>query len=150
MLRRVVGGHESNITSIQFSYHLSLLATGTESGEVGVWDYELSQLLGICAGHSRYNGEITCIRFLEPYPVMATAGNDGKICLWAVRPAPIAQCYISIGAFMNQSFNGTDDTATPVRSMICHSGHSIKGISRGRVLKHSAIPADTYRDFKTN
>ena len=47
-LRRVYGGHTSAITAIKFSYHLSLIATGTESGEVAVWDYELSQLLGLC------------------------------------------------------------------------------------------------------
>ena len=51
-LRRVTGGHKSPISTIKFSYHLSLIATGTESGEVAVWDYELSQLLGICRGHS--------------------------------------------------------------------------------------------------
>lgn len=42
MVRRVTGGHTSIITTIEFSYHLSLIATGTETGEVGVWDYELS------------------------------------------------------------------------------------------------------------
>jgi len=41
-LRRVTGGHESPITTIAFSYFLNLIATGTESGEVAVWDYELS------------------------------------------------------------------------------------------------------------
>lgn len=51
-LRTVTGGHTSSITAIQFSYHLSMIATGTETGEVGVWDYELSQLLGVCRGHS--------------------------------------------------------------------------------------------------
>lgn len=89
LLRRVTGGHNSSVTAIEFSYHLSLIATGTETGEVGVWDYELSQLLGVCKGHSKSTGLITAISFLEPYPVMATAGLDGRICLWAVRPAPI-------------------------------------------------------------
>ena len=89
LLRRVTGGHNSSVTAIEFSYHLSLIATGTETGEVGVWDYELSQLLGVCKGHSKSTGLITAISFLEPYPVMETAGLDGRICLWAVRPAPI-------------------------------------------------------------
>lgn len=86
-LRRVVGGHKSFVTAIQFSYHLSLIATGTDTGEVGVWDYELSLLMGLCQGHSK-KAEITAIDFLVPYPVMVTAGTDGKICLWAVRPIP--------------------------------------------------------------
>lgn len=41
-LRTVSGGHVANISAIKFSYHLSLIATGTETGEVAVWDYELS------------------------------------------------------------------------------------------------------------
>ena len=150
MLRRVTGAHTHSITAISFSYHLSLIATGTESGEVGVWDYELSQLLGICHGHSKNTGEITAIEFLAPFPVMATAAMDGKVCLWAVRPAPVKQCYITIGCFYNVSFNGSDDSRMPVRGLQCHTGESLKGISRGRNLKHSQIPADTYRDFKTN
>ena len=109
MLRRVSGGHTSNVTAIEFSYHLSLIATGTETGEVGVWDYELSQLLGVCRGHSSSTGLITAINFLEPYPVMATAGLDGKVCLWAVRPAPVEMQYIAIGVFNNVSWNGQDD-----------------------------------------
>ena len=51
-LRHIYGGHTSAITAIKFSYHLSLIATGAENGEVAVWDYELSQVLGICQGHS--------------------------------------------------------------------------------------------------
>jgi WD40 repeat protein len=88
-LRHVTGAHQSSITVITFSYFLSLIATGTESGEVAVWDYELSQLLAICRGHSESNGEITAIEFLQPYPVMITAGQDSKICLWSVRPTPV-------------------------------------------------------------
>jgi len=87
LLRRVTGGHKSNITAIQFNYHLSLIATGTETGEVGVWDYELSQLLALCQGHSS-RSEITAIEFLAPFPVMVTAGLDSKVCLWTVRPTP--------------------------------------------------------------
>ena len=87
-LRNVTGGHKSNISAIKYSYYLSLIATGTEKGEVAVWDYELSQLLGICSGHSKSRGEICAIEFLQPYPVMVTAGLDSKIVIWAVRPAP--------------------------------------------------------------
>ena len=114
-----------------------MIATGTESGEVGVWDYELSQLLGICQGHNKGSGEITAIEFMQPFPVMATAAMDGKVILWAVRPAPQEMCYVSIGVFCNVSFNGNDDNRMPVRGMVCHAGESLKGISRGRNLKHS-------------
>ena len=146
-LRHVKGGHIANITIIKFSYHLSLVATGAENGEVAVWDYELSQLLGICLGTDL--SEITAIEFLEPYPVMVTASIDGKVCLWAVRPAPVERCHVTIGMFYNVSFNGSDDTRYPVRAMSCFAGSNLKGISRGRCMKHSMVNAETYRDFKT-
>ena len=130
-LRRVTGGHNRNISAIKFSYHLSLIATGTESGEVAVWDYELSQLLGICHGHSFSKGEITAIEFLEPYPIMVTAGLDSRVCLWTVRPVPTEKCYVTIGIFNNISFNYHDDTKYPVRSMKVYSEDNLSGISRG-------------------
>ena len=127
-----------------------MIATGTEKGEVAVWDYELSQLLGICLGHSLSKGEITAIEFLEPYPVMVTAGLDGRVCLWTVRPVPAEHCYVNIGIFYNISFNYEDDTKCPVRTLRCLSGENLEGISRGQIMKHSQINADTYRDYKTN
>ena len=136
-LRSVTGAHKSSITAIQFSYYLSLIAAGTENGEVAVWDYELSQLMGICQGHSQSRGEITAIEFMQPYPVMAAAGLDSKIILWAVRPAPQERCYVAIGMYNNISFNYTDDAKIPIRSFKCYSGESIKGFSRGQCMKHS-------------
>ena len=103
-LRRVYGGHTSAITAIKFSYHLSLIATGTESGEVAVWDYELSNILGICLVSSQ-PVEITQISFLDPYPVMVTASADCRICLWGVRPIPSKYAYICLYSFINSSFN---------------------------------------------
>ena len=102
-----------------------------------MWDYELSQLLGICQGHSKSSGEITAIEFLPPYPVMVTAGMDGKICLWSVRPTPAQQCYMTIAVFNNISFNYDDEMKYPAKSLMCYSGESLKGISRGRCMKHS-------------
>lgn len=81
---------------------------------------------------------------------MVTAGQDSKICLWSVKPTPVEQCYVIIGMFYNISFNYEDDAKYPVRSLICHSGESLKGISRGQCMKHSQINAETYRDYKTN
>lgn len=86
-LREVEGGHKTGITAIKYDNHLSLVATGSEKGEVGVWDFELSQLLGICLAHEE-NSEITAIEFMSPYPVMVTAAQDARVCIWRVRPAP--------------------------------------------------------------
>ena len=150
MLRKVTGGHKTNITTIKFSYHLSLVATGAENGEVGVWDYELSQLLGVCHGHAQSDGDITAIEFLAPYPVMATAGQDSKVILWGVRPMAVELCYVAIGMFHNISFNFQDEAKLPVKSLLCYSGETVKGISRGISMKHSQINAEIYRDFKTS
>lgn len=57
---------------------------------------------------------------------------------------------MSIAVFYNMTFNYVDDTKIPVRTMTVHTGESIRGISRGRCLKHSQINADTYRDYKTS
>ena len=92
-LRKVTGAHKHSITTMQYDGHLSLVATGTENGEVAVWDYELSHLLGVCLGHNR-GTEVTQIAFLAPYPVMVTSGADCRICLWSVRPIPSKECYI--------------------------------------------------------
>ena len=148
-LRRVTGAHKSTITAIKFSYHLSLIATGTEGGEVAVWDYELSQLLNIVQGHSPEGGAVTAIEFLNPYPVMVTAGEDCKICLWAVRPVPAELCQVSLGMFYNVSFNYDDDAKYIVRSLLANCCKQ-KGISRGSCMKHSQINASVYRDFKTS
>ena len=51
-LRTVTGAHTASISIIAFNAHLSLIATGSEGGEVAVWDYEASQLLGMCLGHT--------------------------------------------------------------------------------------------------
>ena len=41
-LRSVTGAHNSNIQVVAFNFHLLLIATGAEGGEVAVWDYEQS------------------------------------------------------------------------------------------------------------
>lgn len=79
---------------------------------------------------------------------MVTAGEDCKVILWAVRPTPTEQCYVTIGMFYNVSFNYDDDSKYPVRSLLglCDK---LKGISRGTCMKHSQINASVYRDYKT-
>ena len=81
---------------------------------------------------------------------MVTTGLDSRVCLWTVRPVPAEQCYVNIGIFYNISFNYEDDTKCPVRTLRVFSGENLEGISRGQIMKHSQINADTYRDYKTN
>ena len=133
---------------MQFDEYLSLIATGTEAGEVAVWDYELSHLLGVCHGHKK--SEITQIAFLSPYPAMVTSGADCNICLWSVRPTPSKQCYICFYTFTNVSFNYHNEQTFPVRAITVWHGEKMKGITRGKAMKHQQIDARIYRDFEAN
>ncbi|KUF87556.1 hypothetical protein AM588_10001531 [Phytophthora nicotianae] len=51
LLRRLVGGHSTDITALSFSYHLSLLASGSSDCSLQVWDYEFGRLDTTCIGH---------------------------------------------------------------------------------------------------
>jgi len=33
-----------------------------------------------------HHGYITAMEFLEPYPILVTAGSDGLLCFWGLRP----------------------------------------------------------------
>ncbi|KUG01127.1 putative WD repeat-containing protein [Phytophthora nicotianae] len=53
LLRRLVGGHSTDITALSFSYHLSLLASGSSDCSLQVWDYEFGRLDTTCIGHGK-------------------------------------------------------------------------------------------------
>jgi WD40 repeat protein len=114
LLRSLTGAHTNdNITKLRFNHHLSLIASGSDSGRVAVWDYEIGRLLAFCTGHSEQS-EITAIEFLSPYPIMVTCATDGKLLLWTVRPVPFVNSYICVAAFNNMSFNSQIEEASPV------------------------------------
>lgn len=100
LLRKITGAHTADLSIIQFDFHLSLIATGSVNGEVAVWDYEMSRLLGMCLGHKK-NNDITAIEFLSPYPLMVTASLDCKVIIWTVRPVPAINCYVCLHNFLN-------------------------------------------------
>jgi len=52
LLRKVSGCHEEAISIIAYDFHLSLIATGSVNGEICIFDFEMSKLLGILKGHS--------------------------------------------------------------------------------------------------
>lgn len=85
LLRQVHGGHTEEITIINFSYHLSLVATGCINGEICLYDFEMSKVEGLLIGHT---GDITAIQFVDPYPILISASMDFTICIWGVRGCP--------------------------------------------------------------
>ncbi len=83
MLRKSVGGHfKDDIQALAFSEHLSLVATGSRSGIVAIWDFETCKLEGMCLGQKR---AVSAVSFCGEYPLMVSMGIDGLVCLWGVR-----------------------------------------------------------------
>ena len=51
LLRKSIGGHfKDDISAMAFSDYLSLIATGSRSGIICIWDFETNKLEGICLG----------------------------------------------------------------------------------------------------
>jgi WD40 repeat protein len=86
LLRTVTGGHKDEISIVQYSDHLSLLATGSLDGEIIVWDFETSKVESVLAGHT---ADITSLEFIDPYPLLVSASLDCTVCIWGVRPIPL-------------------------------------------------------------
>ncbi|KAL3658142.1 hypothetical protein V7S43_016774 [Phytophthora oleae] len=84
LLRRLIGGHTTDITALSFSYHLSLLASGSSDCSLQVWDYEFGRLDATCIGHV---SGLLCLHFLEPFPLLLSSDSTGNLCFWAMRPS---------------------------------------------------------------
>lgn len=126
LLRVMKGGHQgSDITCINYSPYLSLIASGSSNGIISVWDFEIGKLEGAVFGHKR---EITSISFLEPFPVMITFSLDGGICIWNVKSNTGKQRFKCISRFKNISWAGSADEKTPV------------SVSANLIITSSGIP----------
>ena len=93
LLRTVTGAHSSDISCIRYSFHLSLVATGSSNGTIAVWDYESSQLQSYLFCHK---DQITSLHFLEPRALLLSTGLDARVCIWTVRPAYFKERYICL------------------------------------------------------
>ncbi|KAG9407339.1 hypothetical protein AC1031_002067 [Aphanomyces cochlioides] len=86
LLRRMTGGHSGDITSLSFSYNLSLVATGSLDCTIQLWDYEFGRLDGTCIGHT---SGVVSLFFLDPFPLLASSDLGGNVCLWGLRPSKL-------------------------------------------------------------
>ncbi|CAM9316088.1 unnamed protein product, partial [Hapterophycus canaliculatus] len=84
-LRSVMNAHDGDITLMEVSSRLGLIATASSDLTVRLWDYGLLRLEEVIVAHRQ---EITCVRFLDPLPCLATADMTGKVLVWATRPHP--------------------------------------------------------------
>ena len=83
ILRTVVDAHENDISAAAFSHPLSLIATGDSQGVVKLWDFQFIT----CEGILQNTGiEITCMKFVDPYPILLVADFTAKVSVYGVRP----------------------------------------------------------------
>lgn len=86
LLRVMSGGHSNDVSTIAFSLHLSLIASGSSDGKVCIWNFELGTLLGTCDQVAA----VTAMAFVEPYPALLVADANGTFHMWATPPSPRA------------------------------------------------------------
>ena len=115
MLRLMTGGHQgADITCLTYSAHFSLFATGASNGIVSLWDFEMGKLEAALFAHRK---EVTCIQFLEPYPVVVTTANDCVVCFWYVRPYPGKMRYQCFFRIINKSWSIAKDMRTSITNL---------------------------------
>ena len=86
LLKEIKGGHTSEIGAMDFSCHLSLIASGCHDGLLCVWDYEFGKLSNLCLGHtsgasSRYPPPLLLLLLLcivQPQP--SSTPNASCLC----------------------------------------------------------------------
>ena len=139
--------HLDEICVVKFDYHLSLIATGSSSGEIAILDYETSQFLGYLLAHDDL---ITSLEFVSPHPLLISASIDCKICVWTVRPVPLAQRYICIQYFVNKtlSFHGSDNPSAVNGCKVYRHKKNIE--VSARPSGKNVLLAKTYRNFEAN
>lgn len=117
LLRKLLGGHTADITSLSFSFNLSLIASGSSDNSLQIWDYEFGRLDGSCIGHV---SGILCLRFADPFPVLISSDNSGNICFWGMRPSRYkCKCLYQM---KNQHHSG----GAAVASVNCMTVHSAR------------------------
>ena len=88
VLRTVHMAHEFDISAVAHSHVLNLVATGDSNGVVKIWDFQFATHEGTCCELDLQGKgiEITCLTFLDPYPLLAVADFAGGVYLYTVRP----------------------------------------------------------------
>ncbi|CAN0318287.1 unnamed protein product, partial [Hapterophycus canaliculatus] len=50
-----------------------------------VWNFEFGRHVGCC--HEMHTAPVTCLAFLDPFPILLSADAAGYLALWALPPA---------------------------------------------------------------
>ena len=91
-LRTIRGGHTLRgkvleINCMDFSKLLNLFATAGADGLIVCWDFEMSKIDDIFYLVNFHSDKLSvnCLKFLEPYPILAASYNDGTLYFWGVK-----------------------------------------------------------------
>jgi WD40 repeat protein len=119
LLRTMTGGHVSDISALAYSYNLSVIASGSSDGCIRLWDFEFGRLDGSCDG----DAAITCIEFMNPFPLFVSADVNGGLRLWSTQPDLRRQgACPCVATWQNRSRAraGEDAVGTSVTAMCVH------------------------------
>ncbi|CAN0033527.1 unnamed protein product, partial [Laminaria digitata] len=87
LLRRITNASWSEITAIRYSSHLGLIASGSSDGSIQLWNFEMARHEGCC--QERHQHAVTCLAFLDPFPILLSTDLAGCLALWALPPARV-------------------------------------------------------------
>ena len=89
IIKKIKGGHTNNqkqyeILCMDFSDILNIYATGGNDGLIILWDFEMSKIINILTIITNVTYKIiaTFIKFLDPFPILASSFSDGTIYLF--------------------------------------------------------------------
>ncbi|CAN0141652.1 unnamed protein product [Ectocarpus fasciculatus] len=85
LLRRITNASWSEITVLRYSSHLGLIASGNADGSIQLWNFEHARHEGCCEELHQY--PVTCLAFLDPFPLLLSTDAAGFLALWAIPPA---------------------------------------------------------------
>ncbi|CAM9771885.1 unnamed protein product [Ectocarpus sp. 4 AP-2014] len=85
LLRRITNASWSEITVLRYSSHLGLIASGNTDGSIQLWNFEHARHEGFCEELHQY--PVTCLAFLDPFPLLLSTDAAGFLALWAIPPA---------------------------------------------------------------
>jgi AAA-like domain/WD domain, G-beta repeat len=80
-LNQIFEGISDKLTAVKFNFDGSIIAAGTATGMINIFDLNLKQRHKFTA----HKGAITSIRFNPANSQMTSAGIDGKIKIWNVK-----------------------------------------------------------------
>ncbi|CAM9585663.1 unnamed protein product, partial [Sphacelaria rigidula] len=110
LLRRICNASWSEITAVRYSSHLGLIATGSTDGSIQqLWNFELARHEGCCLEKHRY--AVSCLSFLDPFPVLFSADVGGYMALWALPPARNGLRFKRLFTWINKQPRSTDPYA---------------------------------------